>query len=132
MKTDGLLFKVFTGNRLVDGLHAGEGGAPRKQSKLEPWLLFWRPLPPVSPLPLRALRGRPGGELCGAAARVLGKEGFMDETCQGRKREMRLNFGWHERECVFFGLNNMGQDTEADGEVTVPGNKGDPTLGFRC
>lgn len=39
----------------------------------------------------------------------------MDGTCRGRKWEMRLNFGWHERECVFFRLNNMGQDTEAEG-----------------
>lgn len=33
----------------------------------------------------------------------------------GKEVGIRLNLGWHERKCVFFRLNNMGQDTEAEG-----------------
>lgn len=139
VKTDGLLFKAFTGSRLVGGPHVGEEDLPGSRTNKSPGCYPGDPflpcLPPATPCTETCICrwGRAGGELCGAAARMLRKEGLMDGTCLGRKREVRLDFEWHERECVFSRLNNMEQDTEEDEEVTVPGTKGDPpTPEFRC
>lgn len=40
-----------------------------------------------------------------------------------------MKFGWHVKECDFFGFNNVRQDLEA--EVKIPGKKGDPHTGIQ-
>lgn len=82
VKTDGLLFKVFMGNRLVDGPHMGEEELSGSRANKSPGCYsgdsFLPCLPPATPC--TETRSLPEGQLWGAAAHVLGKEGFMDGT----------------------------------------------------